>query len=124
MKKLLLSLVLSASPFSVQAAETLHTQIHCIVDQENGISEFKEGTNVTGFLKIGEFTFWPQKLGSETTMLITRSGSSEILHQIEFGDSKSTSLDIALEKLDGASQQCKIKFAVVKSKVPVSYLIF
>lgn len=129
MKKLLLAMALlmtgqaHAGLFSVKA-EFVRTSIRCVSAQDPNVMysrtlrESEDG--VSAFVAMLDYTFWPQHVGEDKRLYITKAGSSDIVAQFDFGPGASSAVTFPLVMKDGDRYYCNILMTKYEDRAPIS----
>lgn len=127
MKKLLLAMALmmtgQAHAFLSVKEEKVRTEIRCIsvedanVMYSNVVADTQSGGS---FVQMLDYTFWPQYIGGEKRLSITKIGSSDIVARYDMGPSLSSNVIFSLVMNDGDKYHCSITMIKYEGRAPIS----
>lgn len=103
--------------------EYVRTQIRCVsADDANVMYSrvLRESEDGNAFVAMLDYTFWPQHVGEDKRLIVTKAGSSEIVAQYDFGSSASSNVIFSLDMNDGDKYHCSVTMIKYEDRAPIS----
>jgi hypothetical protein len=66
-----------------------------------------------------DYTFWPQHIGENKRLVITKSGGTDVVANFDFGAGDSSAVTIPLQMKDGDKYYCNILMTKYHDRAPV-----
>lgn len=127
MKKLLIAMAMlvtgQAHAFLSVNVEYVRTQIRCVsADDANVMYSrvVRESDKGSAFVQMLDYNFWPQHIGENKHLIVTKAGSTDIVAEYDMGPSASSNVMFSLVMNDGDKYHCSVTMIKYEDRAPIS----